>query len=122
MKIPHNVYVVLKRLTSIDLEHSLIYHVFTEHGACFEMLGIDLFNIFKNPITGRLYLDCLAMDLKEMIEINGLDVSYTDTLDELIDLVREIDIFLSRVNIHESRLRNIQFLGLDTLILEYNQL
>lgn len=113
---------VLCRMTTVNLQNSILVDIFAEYGLSLETLGIDFLNIFKNQATSTLFLDSMVFDIVEMIECTNMDVDKEEALQDLRTFILEISKHLSYIHIVNSRLRNIQFQGIDTLILEFTKL
>lgn len=113
---------VLCSMTTVNLESSLVCKLFTDYGLSLEILGIDLLNIFKSHMTSDLFLESLIVDMQEMIQVGNYAFKIDEAFQDLKVLLNEISKHLSYIHINESRLINVQFQGIDTLILEFYKL
>lgn len=113
---------VLCRMTFVNLNTSLLVKIFIEYGLSLEILGVDFLNIFKNRATSELYLRSLEVDIEEMLNCTCLEITAEEALEDLQNFIKEIVKHLSYIHIYNSRLRNIQFQDVDTLILEFVKL
>lgn len=114
-----NLIIVLSRLTTIDLEKSIITRIFEEHGLPLEILGADFFHMFKNPVFSNLYRQHFIEELSEISEMNCLDIGRELIKDELELFLRDISLRLEELKLPKSRLVNIHLQGRDTLIFEF---
>lgn len=108
----------------VNLDTSAICRLFKEYGLPLELLGADLLNIFRqshDDVPRLLHLEALRHDIRDMIEMLSSEIQYDEVLDSLDDLLLEVNKHLSYVSLDRLRLVNIQFMGYDTLILEYRK-
>lgn len=110
---------VLCRMVTINLKTSLVRRLFSEYGLSPEVLGIDLLNIFKSPLTADLYLQSLIVDVEEMYRCTSVGYLLEDVNAELQLLLNEVCRHIGSIRIKDSRLINILLQDNDTLILEY---
>ncbi len=109
-------------MVRINLETLPLCKLFEEYGLSLEVLGTDLLNLFKsnqNDNVKHLYLQAFAFDIDDMINSLSSELTYDDVLISFYQLTTEIEYHMRYVRLDPLRLVNIQFSGIDTLILEY---
>ena len=116
-----NLIIVLSRLLSINLEKSIIVRIFEEHGLPLEILEVDFFNMFKNPIYSNLYYQHFLEEMVEISELNSLDIQKDLIINELGLFLKDIGLRLEELNIPRSRLVSIHLQGTDTIIFEFTR-
>lgn len=111
--------VVLSRLTTLNLETSLICRIFKEFGLSLDVLGTDILNIFKNSQACDLYKQALLVDLIEMAQLCAMDTTAEEIEEEFTTIMSELEEKKNILDGSNCRLVNVHFDGIDTVIFEY---
>lgn len=109
-------------MSTVNLDTSPLCKLFNEYGLSLEVLGTDFLNFYKFPPESSsysLHVQAFLHDIREMLELTSSELSYTDVVEEFHHMLIEVAKHLRYVNLDRVRLTNVQFTGIDTLILEY---
>ena len=110
---------VLCRAVTVNFETSRVIALFKDYGLPLETLGVDLLNIFKLQTTSPLYMKALLIDLETMRKRSDVDFSRFEVIEDFYQIIAELEYQLSNIRIRQGRLINIQFQGINTIILEF---
>lgn len=111
--------IVLSRLNTVNLETSLVCRIFREYGLSLEILGIDIFNIFRNSEASVIYKQALLIDLIEMAKLCAFDESEEEIREEFSVMLKEVEDKMSWIDTSNVRLVNVTFEDIDTLVFAY---
>lgn len=102
-----------------NLSKLSIMTILEENHQTLDDLAGDLFDIFKNPITGEMYADCLFLDLVHMAEFCEAEICYASLMQELSDLIDDVKESIELTSTLSSRLVGVRLIAPETIILTY---
>lgn len=115
----YKVDIIITRLKNTPLEHLEIVRILLENGLSLHHLESDLFNVFKNPITSKIYIQCILADLKYYSDLANLNILEETIRLELNALIADLEEIINTYKLNNRRLISISFEPLDTVSLEF---